>query len=104
MTMQLDLDKLEALHESATEAPWAEITGWYSDADEALCVALRNAAPALLAEVRQLREENQQLRLLLQQVQTIVADTEDVGDIAGMFWVSGLDERIKETLGNSKEV
>ena len=66
--------------------------------------AVRNAAPALLTEVRQLREANQRLRLLLRQVQIRVTDTEDVGDIAGMFWVSGLDERIKETLGNSKEV
>ena len=38
--------------------------------------AVRNAAPALLAEVRQLRDDNQRLRGLLQQVQRRVADTE----------------------------
>ena len=54
--MAVDLDNLEALEKAAT--PGGEF--WIENAN--YIAALRNAAPALLAEVRQLRERNQRLR------------------------------------------
>ena len=93
MAEPLNVDNLEGLRQEAERG--YKMTRYQR--------AVRNAAPALLAEVRQLREDKERLRGLLRQVQTRVADTEDVGDIAGMFWVSGLDERIKEALGSVEE-
>lgn len=70
----IDIEKLEALEQSATPGPWdtgmlsMEIctSNSYTDwcrvgANERLAVAARNALPDLLAEVKRLRKENAEL-------------------------------------------
>lgn len=62
-----DLDALQALLDKATPGPWDDCGAWVTpshrkftesrDENAALIVALRNAAPALLAYVRELELE-----------------------------------------------
>ncbi|MCA3009830.1 MAG: hypothetical protein INH34_15760 [Phycisphaerales bacterium] len=82
----IDIDKLEQLRAAATQGPFVHVTpppghsfgfiGYYvehegerlraefpaNDADDAYTVELLNAAPALLAEVRRLRNERDEAR------------------------------------------
>ena len=66
MAEQVDLDKLEALEKAATPGPWDShnIRRYFLfvGPNQDFTLALRNAAPALLAEVRELRENNQRLK------------------------------------------
>jgi hypothetical protein len=84
-----DIDKLEQLRAAATQGPFVHVTpppgysfgfiGYYvehegerlrsefpaCDADDAYTVELLNAAPALIAELRRLRSENETLRKIV---------------------------------------
>jgi hypothetical protein len=85
----IDIDKLEQLRSAATQGPFVHVTpppgyssgfiGYYvehegrrlrgefpaCDADDVYTVELLNAAPALIAEVRRLRSENERLQMQL---------------------------------------
>jgi hypothetical protein len=84
-----DIDKLETLRAAATQGPFVHVTpppgysfgfiGYYvehegerlrsqfpaCDADDAYTVELLNAAPALIAEIKRLRSENERLQMQL---------------------------------------
>ncbi|MBX5463524.1 MAG: hypothetical protein IRZ28_20840 [Steroidobacteraceae bacterium] len=62
----LDTAALRALDAAASPAPWAPVLGWeeggvIGEADSRLIVAIRNALPALLAELEAVRAERDQL-------------------------------------------
>ena len=62
----IDLDRLQALHDAAAESQWPK---WkFSDfplTDCQLAVGARNALPSLLAEVRELRAEREKTEAAL---------------------------------------
>ena len=64
-----------------------------------LIAALRNAAPALLAEVRQLREHNQRLRESLREMLNQYAD-----EVFEIGWVKRLHDEARAALAEVKDV
>lgn len=88
--MNLDLDQLERLLSEATPGPWEadhncttfiystefELGRIESGQDADLIIALRNAAPALIARIR---EQEGRIRTLERQIETLENQADDDG-------------------------
>ena len=113
----IDLDRLQALHDAATPGPWEAVdcdngkallqrphllprkvghsTELSPGADSFLIVAMRNALPALLAEVRALREERERTEAALRRLSAhSLCDTSELAVFLDMV---GLLREPKET-------
>lgn len=80
MSDDLDLDELERMEKAATPGPWEYVpTVPHSlSLDEQLAVTLRNAAPALIAEIKQLRAQLAEAQSALREIYEVWAGMDGI--------------------------